>query len=233
MPFAVAFPAVLLMAAAIGGTSGLLSSALRIHPLIVTLGMGTIAQAIVQLWTRGLPTGSAPGFINGFVSLGGSVGPIPVPPVVPFTLVLMVLVLFVLRRSTYGRRLYALGSNPQAAPLALVNPVLTWTVTFALSAVFAALAGILLIGFTGASDARIGNPYLFQTIAAVVIGGTAVVGGRGGFVGTVAGALVLVQLRTLLIGLGYSEAAVQAVLGVVILALVAAYGRDQHVRDTI
>ena len=224
---------VLVLAACIGATSGALSAGLSIHPLIVTLGIGTVVQAAVQIWTRGLPTGSAPAFINDFVSLGGTIGPLPFPWVVPFTLTLTVGCFFVLQRTVYGRRLYALGSNLRAAELALVRPVAMWMTTFALSAIFAAVAGIFLLGFTGSSSATVGAPYLFQTVAAVVIGGTALVGGRGGYVGTVAGAIVLVELRTLLIGLGLSEALVQSALGVLILALVAAYGRDQHIRNLI
>lgn len=233
LPAALAFAIVLGIAGAIGAISGGLSAALRIHPLIVTLGIGTIVQALVQLWTRGLPSGSAPAWVDGFVSLGGSVGPLPVPWLVPFTVLLTAGTVLVLRRGVYGRRLYALGANPEAARLALVRPVAVWMLTFALSAIFAAVTGILLLGFTGSSDAGVGTPYLFQTVAAVVIGGTALIGGRGGYLGTVAGALALVEIRTLLIGLGLSDAAVQATLGLVILALVAAYGRDPHVRNTI
>ena len=233
MPAIAAMLIVIVLAAGIGAASGALSAGLSIHPLIVTLGIGTVVQAAVQIWTGGLPTGSAPPFINDFVSLGGTIGPLPFPWVIPFTLLLTIGCFFVLRRTVYGRRLYALGSNLRAAELALVRPVAMWMTTFALSAVFAAVAGILLLGFTGSSSATVGAPYLFQTVAAVVIGGTALVGGRGGFVGTVAGAIVLVELRTLLIGLGLSEALVQSALGVLILALVAAYGRDQHIRNLI
>ena len=233
MPAVFAFVIVIAGAALIGALSGALSAGLSIHPLIVTLGIGTIVQAAVQIWTRGLPTGSAPPFINDFVSLGGTIGPLPFPWLIPFTLALTLGCVFVLRRTVYGRRLYALGSNLKAAELALIRPVTMWMTTFALSAIFAAIAGILLLGFTGSSSATVGTPYLFQTICAVVIGGTALVGGRGGFVGTVAGAVVLMELRTLLIGLGLSEALVQSALGVLILALVAAYGRDQHIRNLI
>jgi len=233
MPALSAFLIVIGCAAAIGAVSGALSAGLSIHPLIVTLGVGTVVQAAVQLWTRGLPTGSAPPFINEFVSLGGTIGPLPFPWLIPFTLALTLGCVFVLQRTVYGRRLYALGSNLKAAELALVRPVAMWMTTFALSAAFAALAGILLVGFTGSSSATVGTPYLFQTVSAVVIGGTALIGGRGGFVGTVAGAIVLVELRTLLIGLGLSEALVQSALGLLILLLVAAYGRDQHIRNLI
>ncbi|MAU19131.1 MAG: ABC transporter permease [Martelella sp.] len=233
MPAIVAFVIVLAIAAVIGAVSGALSAVLSIHPLIVTLGVGTVVQAAVQIWTRGLPTGSAPGFINDFVSLGGSIGPFPFPWLIPFTVFITLGCVFVLRRTVYGRRLYALGSNLKAAEFALVRPVAMWATTYAISAMFAALAGILLLGFTGSSSATVGTPYLFQTISAVVIGGTALVGGRGGFIGTIAGALVLMELRTLLIGSGLSEAMVQAALGVLILALVAAYGREQHIRNLI
>ena len=108
-----------------------------------------------------------------------------------------------------------------------------WTLTFALSALFAALAGVLLLGFTGSAYGDVGQPYLFQTIAAVVVGGTALVGGRGSYLGTVAGALVLTEINTLLIGLGLQPSMVQAALGLVIVALVSLYGREPHVRTTI
>lgn len=224
---------VLASAGLIGAFSGALSAALSIHPLIVTLGVGTMVQAGVQIWTRGLPTGSAPAFINDFVSLGGSIGPLPFPWLIPFTILLTLGTVFVLRRTIYGRKLYALGSNIKAAELALIRPVAIWAITFGLSAMFAALAGIILLGFTGSSSATVGTPYLFQTVSAVVIGGTALIGGRGGFVGTVAGAIMLMELRTFLIGMGFSDAMVQSSLGILILLLVAAYGRDRHIRNLI
>lgn len=221
------------IAAAIGAVSGALASSLRIHPLIVTLGIGTIVQGAVLLWTGGFPSGSAPQSVSDFVSIGGSVGLLPVPWLVPVFAVLALLISLVLARTAFGRRLLAMGSNPLAAPLALINPVAMWTLAFTISAVFAAVAGILLLGFTGSAYGGVGQPYLFQTIAAVVIGGTALVGGRGSYLGTVAGALVLTEINTLLIGLGLQPSLVQAVLGVIIIALVSFYARDAHVRSTI
>jgi ribose transport system permease protein len=138
-----------------------------------------------------------------------------------------------LARTPFGRQLYALGSNPTAAPLALINVHATWTIAYALSALFAATAGILLLGFTGSAYGDVGQPYLFQTVAAVVIGGTTLVGGRGGLVGTIAGAAVLIEINTLLIGLGLAPSAVEATLGIVIILLVSLYGREPHVSATI
>ncbi|NTT86963.1 ABC transporter permease [Tabrizicola fusiformis] len=221
------------LAALIGAFNGALSRGLNLHPLIVTLGVGMVVQGLVLIWTKGFPSGSAPKAVSGFVSIGGSFGPLPVPALIPTLLVLTVLIVLVLERTPYGRRLYALGSNPGAAPYALINPLRIWTVTFAASAVFAAMAGVLLLGFTGSAYGDVGQPYLFQTIAAVVVGGTALVGGRGSFIGTIAGVLVLTEINTLLIGLNFSPASVQAAFGAIILLLVSIYGRERHFRTTV
>ncbi|MER9118320.1 ABC transporter permease [Mesorhizobium sp. M0954] len=231
--FALVCAVVVALAILIGALNGLISRGLDIHPLIVTLGTGMIVQGAVLLWTGGFPSGSAPQAVSAFVSIGGSVGPLPVPGLVPCVLVLTLLVALVLARTPYGRRLYALGSNPGAAPLALIDPVRMWTVTYAASAFFAAAAGVLLLGFTGSAYGDVGQPYLFQTIAAVVVGGAALVGGRGSYFGTVAGVLVLTEINTLLIGLGFRPSTVQAALGLVIVLLVSLYGRERHVSATI
>jgi ribose transport system permease protein len=233
VPFGLVVLLVLGMAALIGAFNGGLSARLRIHPLIVTLGVGTIVQGAVLLWTAGFPSGRAPQYITDMVSLGARTGPLPVPPIVPIWVMLTLIVSFVLARTVLGRRMYALGANPEAARLALVRPVHIWSITFAISAVFAAIAGILLVGFTGSAYAYVGDPYLFQTIAAVVIGGTSLQGGRGSYFGTMIGAFVLIELNTVLIGLGFNQALIQAALGIIIIVLVSIYGREPHVRTRI
>jgi len=221
------------LAILIGGLNGLIARSLDIQPLIVTLGVGMVVQGLVLLWTAGFPSGSAPQAVSSFVSIGGSAGPLPVPWLVPSLIVVAALVVLVLERTPYGRRLYALGSNPGAAPLALIDPVRMWMITYAASAFFAAVAGVLLLGFTGSAYGDVGQPYLFQTIAAVVVGGAALVGGRGSYLGTIAGVLVLTEINTLLIGLGFQPSAVQAALGLIIVLLVSLYGRERHVSTTI
>ncbi|MCB1488792.1 MAG: ABC transporter permease [Bauldia sp.] len=233
MNFVVVCLIVGVLALGIGAVNGAISAGLNLHPLIVTLGVGTIVQGAVLVWTKGFPSGSAPEAVTKFVSIGGSVGPIPVPWLIPAFIVLSALIILVLNRTPYGRQLFALGANPKAAKLALINPLRMWMITYALSALFAAVAGVLLLGFTGSAYGDVGQPYLFQTIAAVVIGGTALVGGRGSFLGTVAGAVVLTEINTLLIGLGLQPSLVQAALGLVIILLVSLYGRERHVSATI
>lgn len=232
-PFGLVCLVVFGLAAAIGAVNGALSRGLNLHPLIVTLGVGMIVQGLVLIWTKGFPSGSAPKAVSAFVSIGGSFGPLPVPALIPALAVLTLVIVLVLARTPYGRQLYALGSNPGAAPFALIRPLRIWTVTFAASAVFAALAGVLLLGFTGSAYGDVGQPYLFQTIAAVVVGGAALAGGRGSYIGTIAGVLVLTEINTLLIGLNFSPAAVQAAFGAIILLLVSLYGRERHFRTTV
>ncbi|WP_419913845.1 ABC transporter permease [Hoeflea sp.] len=233
MPFAMAIVVVVAISMCIGAANGAISSALKVHPLIITLGTGTVTLGAVLLWTRGYPSGSAPGYINEFVSIGATIGPIPIPWLVPATILLVLALYLFETRTVLGRQVFALGSNPTAAPYVLIRPLRVWVFCFAVSAALAAITGILLLGFSGAAFADAGRPYLFQTVAAAVIGGTALSGGKGGILGTVAGALALTQLNTVLIGFGLDQSAVQVALGALIVLVVALYGRQPHLRNAI
>jgi ribose transport system permease protein len=131
-----------------------------------------------------------------------------------------------------GRRLYLTGANPRAAGLALVRTRRIWVGVFAASALTSALVGVLLAGFAGA-DPSIGDPYLFQGLAAVIVGGTALMGARGDYTHTVVGALILTELTTILVGRGYDYADQQIILGLLILVVVAGYGRGPRLRDMV
>lgn len=233
VPFGLAMLIVIVISAVLGAFNGGISSVLNVHPLIITLGTGTALLGSVLLWTRGYPTGSAPSYINEFVSIGASIGPVPVPWLVPATLMLIVILYLFETRTSLGRQVFALGSNPTAAPYVLIKPLHIWVFCFSVSAVLAAVTGILLLGFSGAAFADVGRPYMFQTVAAAVIGGTALSGGKGGILGTFAGALALTQLNTVLIGFGLDQSVVQAALGALIILVVALYGRQQHFRNAI
>ena len=233
MSFALACVIVLAGAACVGALSAAISVRCRVHPLLVTLGVGTALVGLVQFWTKGLPVGGAPNWLSSFVSIGASTGPVGVAPVVVLWAGFAVVFIFILRRTVFGRQAYALGSAPEAAELALVRPLRVWMITFAISAELAAVAGILELGFTGSADASVGNSYLFLSVGAVVIGGTAIGGGTGGYTGTVIGTLTLTLLTTVFAGLGLGDALQQSVLGAAIIVLVAAYGRGTHVRTRI
>lgn len=233
VPFIIAFFIIMGIALILGIVNGGLSALLHIHPLIVTLGTGTALLGSALLWTRGYPSGSAPDYISEFVSIGASIGVIPVPWLVPFVVVLVIALALFERHTPLGRQIYALGANPTAAPYVRIRPLRIWIFCFTLSAVLAAITGILLLGFSGAAFADVGRPYLFQTVAAAVIGGTALAGGKGSILGATAGAITLIQLNTVLVGWGLDQSLVQAALGAMIVLVVAVYGRQPHLRNAI
>ncbi len=232
-PFWQVILVILLLAGLVGGLSGFLSARLRIHPLIITLGIGYAVQGAVLLWTSGFPSGSAPQGLPAFVSVSAHTGPLPIPPIIFLWLLVAVAIEFLLQRTVFGRRIYALGSNPEAARLALVPYVSTWVWAFALSAMFAAVAGVLLLGFTGSAFGDVGSPYLFQTVATVVVGGTMLTGGEGGYTGTIVGTLLVTELTMVMTSMGVSSAIEEVILGAVVVLLVMLYGREPHVRERI
>lgn len=218
---------------AIGALNGFISRRFRVHPLIITLGIGSAAVAATLWWTAGFPSGTTPSWVTGVVSVAATTGPIPLPPITVFWFIVAVCVVVVERSTSYGRRVFALGSNPRAAELALVRPLRMWVATYAVSGAFAGITGLLYLGFTGKASGTVGDPLLFQTIAAVVIGGTSLIGGIGGYARTVVGAIVLILLGNLLLAQGVQSTLIQAATGVLIIVLVSVYGRESKLRDTI
>jgi ribose transport system permease protein len=224
---------VILLAAIIGATSGFLSHRFDVHPLIVTLGMGSMVGGGVLVWTNAELTGAAPAVLSRITSPAAKSFGLPVPPVVALWALLTLLLTGFLVRTASGRRLYATGASVRAARLALISTTRLWTATFAASAVLSGVTGILLAGFSGTGQFTIGDPYLFTTVAATVIGGTSLLGARGDYVRTVLGALILVQTTTILVGRGFDSAAQQVILGGLIVLFVASYAREPHVRTRI
>jgi ribose transport system permease protein len=228
-PFPVVALSILVVALLVGAFNGLVSRALSLNPLIVTLGMSSVIMGAILVWTGGQPTGAAPAWLNAFVAPSGRTFGLPVPPVLFFWAVFSIAIIAMLRFTVLGRRIYASGASLVAARLSLVPTTRVWTAAFAMSAVGAAITGMLLAGFTSQGDPRISEPYLFSTIASVVIGGTSLIGARGGYARTVLGAIILTEITTLLVANNFNAALQQALLGVIILAVVATYGREPHV----
>ena len=232
-PFWVVVPMVVFGGALLGAVNGAFANRLAIHPLIVSLAIGTIVLGVALWLTDGFPSGAAPKGLTQFVSIGQTVGPIPLPPLVLLWFGLAGLVVFVERRSVVGLEIYDLGSSPAAAELAGVRPTRTWAIAFGISGASAALAGLLLLGFTGSASGAVGDPYLFRAIAAVVVGGTALVGGSGSYARTVLGALILSTVNSVLLGLKVEATLVQVAVGVLIIVMVGVSGRQPAIRSTI
>lgn len=216
-----------------GAAGGYVAHRFDIHPLIVTLGTGSMIGGGVLVWTQARLTGSAPAWLGTLVLPTATTAFIPLPPVVVCWILFSVGISVLLRRTVAGHRLYATGANVRAARLALVSTTRVWTGAFAASALCSAIAGIFLAGFSGTGLFDIGTPYLFTTIASVIVGGTSLLGARGDYVRTTLGVLILTQITTLLVGFGFDAPLQQVALGVAIVVVVAAYGREPSLRTRI
>jgi ribose transport system permease protein len=149
--------------------------------------------------------------------------------ILPYSLVifvpLAVVILLGLRRTGYGRMLYAVGDNPIAARLSGARAWQVLVVLYIISALIAAVAGFLISGLTNVSSVTLADSYVLPSVAAAVIGGTSILGGRGGYAGTIVGALILTVLTSLLSALGFPEAVRQVLFGAIIVVVAAAYTR--------
>ncbi len=231
--FVTAVALAILIALIFGSLNAIITVKNNIHPLLVTLGTGTALLGVVQLWTGGLPTGGAPHWLSRFVAIGEDTFSIPIPPLIFLWLLLSVVVIVLTRMTTFGHKLFASGNAPVAAELSLVKRLPVWIGAFGISSVFSAIAGILLLGFTGTAYADVGQRYLFLSVGAVVIGGTLVTGGKGGYLGTVIGSLTLTLLTAVFSGFGFSNSLQQVIMGMVVIAMASIYGRDADVRNRV
>jgi len=149
--------------------------------------------------------------------------------IVPNSLVvfvpLTVLILLLLRRTGYGRLLYAIGDNPIAARLSGARAWQVLIVLYVISAVLAAIAGLIVSGLSNTASVTLVDSAVLPSVAAAVIGGTSILGGRGGFGGAIVGALILTVLAALLTILGLPEPTRQIVFGSIIVVVAAAYTR--------
>jgi ribose transport system permease protein len=208
----------------VGVVNGIGVALLGVQPLVMTLGTGLMTSGVMIVYSQNMMASSphVPSIIQ-------TIGSGKVLALVPVDLFLWIVVgaavLFLLGRTGLGRLVYAVGDNREACHLAGVR---VWRVLFAdylICAILAAIAGLVLVGGTNAADLSLADSLLLPSVACVVIGGTSIFGGRGGYGGTIVGALILTVLTGLLTLLDVSEPVKQILFGAVILTLAAAYAR--------
>lgn len=230
---------VLTIGTLLGVINGLLSYRLQGQALIVTLGTGFAISGGVQIITSigseysGNVFGTVPAWLSNFSAMNGSTLGLPFPPVIAIWALVAVLLIIGLRTTVYGRYLYALGVNRTSASRIMISELRYWVTVYALSGFFAALTGGLLLGWSGGGFIGVGDQYLFLTLAAVVVGGTSLLGGAGGYGFTVIGVLVLQVLSSFLVGIGLDFKWQQFIFGLLILPMVALYARSPHIRTQI
>ena len=209
-------PLLLVAGAFIGAINGIGIAVFGVPPIIMTLAVNVILQGGILVYTGRTPPATAPQLVQ-FLAVG-RIGPIPVVAVI--WLILAVAASFLLSKTAFGRQLYAVGTSAAVAEFSGVPIVRTSVLAYTLSGFTAALAGMLLTGYSAQAYLGMGDPYLFTSIAAVAIGGASILGGSGHYIGTIAGAFVLTILTGLLPALNLSNGALLIVYGVVILVTV-------------
>jgi ribose transport system permease protein len=239
VPSWLAFALVIIIGGSIGFLNGVMSYRLQGQALIMTLGMGFAVAGLVQIITSigsqfsGNVFGTVPPWLSNLAAMNGTTFGLSVPPTILLWILLSVIVVVGLRYSAYGRYIYALGGNRRSAQLIGISEFKYWVLAYIISGAFAALTGALLLGWSGGGFIGVGDQYLFTTLAAVVIGGTSLAGGYGGYGFTVIGVLVLQVLSSFLIGIGLKYEWQQFIFGLLILPMVALYSRSPHIRAQV
>jgi ribose transport system permease protein len=196
----------------------------------MTLGMNGIMEGLTLGASSGLTCNSCASYAPKTLQNVVNSNVAGVPGAVLLWIGVALLITFLLSATTFGRRVYAIGNNPTAAFLAGINVRVVTVALYMLSGLFAALAGIVLVAYGGQATLGMGDPYLFQSIAAAVIGGVWILGGRGHYLGSFAGSITLVALVSVLLAKNMPDWGRDVVYGVVILAILLLYGRErQHV----
>ncbi|HUQ77749.1 MAG TPA: ABC transporter permease [Patescibacteria group bacterium] len=214
-----------LVACTIAGiVNGIGIGVFKVHPLIMTLGMSLVVLGLMSVYQLAMVQSGTqiPDSIR-TLSSGISFGFVPNSIIVFVPIALLIVV--GLRRSGYGRLLFAVGDNPIAARLAGARVWQVLVALYVLSALLAAIAGILVAGQNNTATVSLVEQSVLPSVAAAVIGGTSIMGGRGGYSGTIVGALILTVVTTLLTVLEMPEAVRQVLFGVIIVAVAAAYTR--------
>jgi ribose transport system permease protein len=217
----------LLAGLVIGLINGIGIALVRIPPLVMTLGMTGVVKGLILVYTGGRPQGAMPPVMKTIISDPWIAG---IPGDVFIWVLLGLGVTVLLQRSAYGKALYAIGSNRMTARLSGVRVEPMVILTYGLAGMFSALGGFVLLGYVQNVFINLGDQYTLPTIAAVVVGGTTLAGGMGGYAGTMAGALVLTLVSSLLITLSLPEFGRQIVYGLILLVLLAVYGRGRRLR---
>lgn len=200
-------------------------SKLNIPAFIMTLGMSSIVEGFAMVYTGGAPKGSTSPALTRMTS-SNMVG------VFSGTAVLWLVIaagfILFMRYTKFGRNVYAVGANPVAAKFSGINVRMTKAAIFIIAAVIYALVGFLLVGYTGTTYLEVGDTYHPNNVAAVIIGGTSVKGGKRGYFGTIAGVLLMVILTDFLTVLNVQESLRQVIQGVILILLIVLYAKDKE-----
>jgi ribose transport system permease protein len=207
--------------ATIGAVNGFLITRLRLPALISTLATATMINGASWVYTNGAPNGLMPAMLQ--FAANGKLGIVPLADLIVGVVFVAVIVL--LTRTVFGRRLYAAGANPRAARLTGIRVERIIVIAYIICGALAAAGGLLLGGYIAVGTLNAGDPYVLNSLAVVLIGGTSLSGGEGGVFGTLVGVAILAVLTALLIQLSVPIALRSMLLAVIVIAGAVLQGR--------
>ena len=224
----------LLVSLVVGALIGLLNGTgitfLKISPFVMTLGMSGVVTGAIIILNHGNVSGKVAPIMTRLIARPIAPG-IPIPNAIIIWIVFGILMWLLLERTTFGKNLFAIGVNRVTAKLSGVNVTRMNLSTYSLAGLLAGFGGFLLVGNTGVVLIQLGQPYLFPSIAAVAVGGTLLSGGKGSYWGSMAGAIVLTLITSLLTTMQMPDSVRRMVLGGTLLILISIYGRQRALRQ--
>jgi ribose transport system permease protein len=222
---ALAIPIGIACGVALGFVNGFGVAFLRIPSMVVTLAVNAVAQGLMVVHTGGFSPQASSSQAMRFIATGNSV--LGIPNALIVWAVVGAAAVFLLTRTTFGRTVYAIGNRERAAYLSGARTRLVVMSAFSLAGGLSAFGGVLLAGYASKAAQAMGDPYLLPAIAAVVLGGTSILGGRGNYLGTVAGVILITLLQSILSVMQIEEFGRHVIYGVVIIAMLLIYGRGR------
>ena len=222
-----AIPIGVLCGLVVGIVNGVGVAYLRIPSMIITLAVNAVAQGLMVAYTGGFAPGDAASAAMRYLAAGTVLG---VPNAAIVWLITGAAAVFLLRRTTFGRAVYGIGNKETAAYLSGVPTQRVVMIAFALCGALSAFGGVLLAGYAGKAAQSMGDAYLLPSIAAVVLGGTSILGGRGSYLGTIAGTILITLLQSILSVMQIAEFGRQIIYGVIIVMMLLLYGRERATR---
>jgi ribose transport system permease protein len=220
----------LAVGALIGFVNGLGITFLKISPFVMTLGMSGVVTGLIIIINHGNVSGKVAPIMTRLIARPLSPD-IPIPNAIIIWIIFGILMWLLLERTTFGKHLFAIGVNRVTAKLSGVNVTATNLAVYSLAGALAGFGGFLVVGNTGVVFIALGQPFLFPSIAAVAVGGTLLSGGKGSYWGTMAGAIVLTLITSLLTTMQMPDSVRRMVLGATLLVMISIYGRQRGFRQ--
>lgn len=225
---AAAIPVGLLCGLAVGVVNGLGYAVLRVPSMIFTLGMNAVVQGLMVFYSGGFAPLTHATPLMQVLAVERTLG---IPNALFVWMAITLALGFLLKRTPFGRYVFAIGNRESAAYLSGVRTRLVIIACFAIAGATFGLGGVMLTGYSTNAYQGMGDPYLLPAIAAIVLGGTNILGGKGSYVGTVVGVILIVLLQSMLSVMQMPEAGRQIIYGVVIVAMLLVYGRGARVHS--